>query len=386
MPDEEPLPRNWTRRLRLILLAGGLACASVLLALAIGEVLVRRFAPQQLILKRPDIWRPADSLGWVHRANVRTTINTGERTVTLVTDRDGFRIGRGGSVEAAKRVLLLGDSFMEALQVEYEESVPGLLERALRDRLGAPVAIRNTAVGGWDPPHYLLQARKAIDRERYDLVIIALYLGNDVVNWRGDRIPSRTPAEVHRLRFPRDLHAAEFVDAVLYPINDLLEVRSHLFILLKRRTEALLMRLGLTAAWFPVEFLRREATSTRWAVTGDICRDIGALSARRGVPTLVVLFPTSFQVDRAEFERYVQGFDIDVTAVDLEQPNRLLTEALRTRGLPVLDLLPALRAVQRGGTSLYGSVDRHLSPAGHAAAAAALAPVVAEYLSRPRGR
>jgi hypothetical protein len=186
---------------------------------------------------------------------------------------------------------------------------------------------------------------------------------------------------VHPLRFPRHLGVAEFIDAVLYPINDFLEVRSHLFILVKSRAEPLLMKLGLTAEYFPVEFLRREAASARWAVTGDICRDVAATAAQHGVPTLVVLLPTSFQVDRADFDRYMQGFDVNVAEVDLEQPNQLLAEVLGARGLAVVDLLPTLRKAHRDGTPLYGSVDRHFSPAGHAVAAAVLAPVIAHFLS-----
>src|SRR5437879_3707351 len=121
-----------------------------------GAALLRRVWPQQLAIKRPDICQAVETLGWAHRPNVNTTINTGERTVRVITDRDGLRVGLRGRVEGKRHVLLLGDSFMEALQVEYEQSVAGLLEARLTSRLGEPVAVRNGGVGGWDPPQYLM--------------------------------------------------------------------------------------------------------------------------------------------------------------------------------------------------------------------------------------
>src|SRR5829696_1546083 len=214
-------------------LSGLILMVSCAVALVIGEICVRVIAPQQVILKRDDIWQAADRIGWTHWPNVRTTINTGERTVPYLTDQEGFRVGTRGRIEADTRVLLLGDSFVEALQVPYEQSMAGLLEARLPAAVGKPVAVRNTAVGGWAPSQYLLQARTSLAREKFDLVLVAVFLGNDVQPYRYDSYPARAAATVHHLRVPRHLTSAELIDAVLFPINDALEVRSHLFILLK---------------------------------------------------------------------------------------------------------------------------------------------------------
>lgn len=371
-----------SRRLRYI--AGNLAlvAASCLVALLLGEVLVRFLAPQQLIVKRPDVWRPLDTLGWAHRPQVDAALNTGERKVRFVTDARGFRVGLKAARLTSRRVLLLGDSFMEAMQVEYERSTAGLLEAGLTERLGTPVAISNAAVAGWDPPQYLLQARSTLGQERFDLVLVALYLGNDVVPRRVERYSPRPPAEVHPLRFPRRLSARELVDAVAYPLNDILEVRSQLYIFLKRRAEGQLMRLGLTAEYFPAELLRAEATSPRWQITADICRDIAEVARERGTPTLFLLLPTPFQVDSTAFWTFVRGFGIDPHAVDLDQPNQLLARELAARGLRAVDVLSTFRDAQRQGLRVYGRVDRHFTPEGHQLLERELEPIVAAYLER----
>src|SRR5437867_1962717 len=174
-----------------------------------------------------------------------------------------------------------------------------LREALVALRLGEAVGVRNGGGGGWDPLQYLMEARRRLGREGFDLVIVAVYLGNDVVSRRIERYPPRTPVEdsIHRFRVPQRLRYREFVDAVLYPINDFLQARSQLFNLLKQQAATLRMRLGLTAVSFPADLLRREANSPRWAVTAQICRDIARLARAHGAPTLFVLTPAPFPVD-----------------------------------------------------------------------------------------
>lgn len=364
-------------------LAGNLFLASISLAISItvSEIVVRHLAPQQLIIKRPDLWQPIDSLGWTHRPEVHTTINTGERAVSVITDRDGFRIGHGGRVEADRTILLLGDSFMEALQVEYEQSFAGLLEARLAERFGEPVAVRNAGVSSWDPPHYLIRAGSALQNETFDLVLVMLYLGNDVVTNRVERYQPRRFSDIHRLRVPKEISRSEMVDAVLYPINDFLEVRSHFFIFLKTRAEAIRMRLGLAAVDFPTELLLSESASTRWDITAEICRDIAKLANEHDASVLFAFIPAPFQVDRQEFELAVKGLGVDPEAVDLDQPNRLLGAAFRARELPLVDVLDVFREAHAAGKQLYGRVDRHLSPEGHAVLENALESRVYELMS-----
>ena len=361
--------RDWT--LNLVVVA-----AALTVAFGLGELLVRLVAPQQLILKRPDVWKAVDSLGWVNWPNLHTTINTGERTVGVFTDQDGYRVARTGRVAGNKRILLLGDSFMEALQVEYEQSLAGLLETRLSQRLGEPVAVRNTGVGGWDPPQYFMQARHSLAREHFDLVLVSVYLGNDVVLRRVEEYAPRSPAPVHHLRLPRSLHAAEFIDALFYPFNDFMEQHSQLFMLLKTRLNEVLTRFGLTAEEFPEALLRQEADSPRWSVTAQILSDIRDLAQAHGAPTLFVLIPAPYQVDSAEFHRSLRGFRLDSTAVDLDQPDRLLTAAMRAHRVDVYDVLPDFRQAARTGSRLYGKVDRHPSPAGHELLERVLEPLV----------
>ena len=360
-----------------------LLVGSFAVALILAEVVVRIFAPQQLVLIRPDIWQPVDSVGWRFRPNLNTTVNTGERTVHVYTDRDGFRVGRAGRVAAATRALLIGDSFMAALQVEYEQSLAGLLEERLPGDVGRPVEIRNAGQAGWDTPQYFLEARSTLNRDSFALMVVSVYLGNDVFKTRPEHIPPRLPVETYEFRLPRHLTGGEFVAAFFRPINDFLKRRSHAFVFFKTRLHTTLLRLGLAADDFPEEFLKSQAASPRWDVTSGILADIAGLASRKGIPTLFVLIPAPFQVEPAVFQRYVRGFRVDSSQFYVDQPTRLMRDRLQARGLAVLDVLPAFRAADRQGARLYGSVDPHLTPHGHEVLEALVAPRIAALLQQP---
>lgn len=357
-----------------------LGTVGLVLGVIVCELVVRVAAPQQLILFRPDLWQPADTVGWVHRPDIDITVNTGERPVSVFTDGEGFRVGPDGPVEEGREVLLLGDSYMEALQVEYEQSTSGLLESKLPEMVGGPVAVRNAAVGGWDVDQHLLRARTLMAQRDYEVVVTALYVGNDIISSKREYLSPREPDHRYRLRFPRAFTFREFTDAFLRPANDFMEVRSHLFLFFKNRLQTVRMKMGLAVLTFPAPFLKAEADTERWEVTAELCREINELAQEHGAEALFVLIPAQVQIDEAALAGYVEGYDLDPQSIDLEQPNRRLAADLAARGITLYDPLPEYRSAQEGGERLYGLVDRHFTLEGNELFASLVAPMVAELL------
>lgn len=362
--------------IRLLLLFG-----SILVCLVVLEFLVRLVMPQQLIELRPDVYRPVEGIGHTLRPNLDTTINLGEREVRLLTDTNGYRTNGVVTDEAEVRVLALGDSFTEAMHVEYDETVVGLLETSLSESLGQTVSVVNTAVSAYNPNHYLIRARDELAENDYDLVLVFVYVGNDIVGGRREAMPPRAPTLQHDLRLPRSLSGAEWVDALLYPLNDTLEQHSHLFVLSKNSASLLLARMGLTASYFPEVLLTSFSDSDKWANTADILQDIADLAAEFDTPTLVVILPSVAQVNADEFIWYQVAFGIDPADVDLDQPGRLLTAELEARNVPVTDATPVLReAYEQGVPDLYGRVHKHFNANGHRVVAAFILPQVEAVL------
>lgn len=73
------------------------------------------------------------------------------------------------------RIALIGDSYIEGLQVPFDSSVTGLLQKNNRNKF----EIKNFAVGGYSPVIYYLQLQKVITSYHPQKIILFLY-GNDV--------------------------------------------------------------------------------------------------------------------------------------------------------------------------------------------------------------
>ena len=366
--------RRWAGRLLLLV-------SSVGFSLVLAEGIVRLVRPQQLILLRPDVWVPHAGLGWVQAPEVDTRINTGEREVRFLTDEYGHRIGSQPMSQVTHRVLALGDSFLAAIQVEYEQTFAALAEQRLSAELGASTRVVNTAVGGWGPSQYRLRTRQELERQSYDLVVAFLYLGNDVTGRDIEFFAPRENSIRHRFHWPRRATRQAIVDGLLYPANDALERRSHLYVLFKNQAWFLLVRWGLSARSFPSLLLPEQADSERWATTSRVCADLQREAEARGIPVLFVLLPGISEIDPEVAQSTARAFGVDPERLDLDQPSRRMSSELEKLGLKVLDMTPALRAARAAGRrDLYGSVDAHFAPAGHQVVADALVPLLLDVL------
>lgn len=365
----------------------GLLFFSVGFALFMGEILIRFIMPQQLIVSNPEIWTAADAIGWRHKKNAATVINTGEGLVHFVSDSNGYRINYLDSAFAVSNpdfsILFLGDSFIEAVQVENRQTMPQVIKRLLEQACSCVVHVDNAAVGGWDPNQYLLECRQIINSKNYDLVVVCLYTANDIVNRRIDNFTPQSISISHDFRFPRNLKWNEIVDAMLYPVNDALETTSHLFLLFKSSMSTILAKAGLTAKYFPEVFLKSEKKSSRWLTTAEICKDIQLECSKSETPVLFALISTYYQVYEEIFYEYVEGFDLNVDSVDLNQPNHLLKQTFSTKGIDLVDLLENFRRLAVNGSELYGTIDNHFSADGHQLMADSMLPVIMKMLAIP---
>lgn len=79
------------------------------------------------------------------------------------------------------RILILGDSFIEALQVPLEETLGRRLETELRDA-GRRVEVISAGVSGYGTAGAVLFFEREGVRYNPDLVVLAFYPGNDVGN------------------------------------------------------------------------------------------------------------------------------------------------------------------------------------------------------------
>lgn len=305
------------------------------------------------------------------------------------------------------RVVVLGDSFMEAYQVELRESLP----RRLEDELAPErVEVINLGVGGYGT----LQESLALDEQglRFDpdLVVLAFYAGNDLRNnselletrlWQDGNIKSfgRPYARLRGkdlLQKPPDFATAQaWIEAMRQRDHDL---RLHDRLLAPALVSALLQRLahrigavghaydpnlvlGAYATRFDPDATApplsadeyRAAWEEAWQITQALILRTRATAERHGARFVLLSVPSKFQVDPRYRERVTSEFPR--MRFDPELPSRRLRGFADEQGIELLDLQGALvRQSGAGHPPLYHAFrDRHWNAEGHRVAASELA-------------
>lgn len=352
--------KEWALRALLLVVSGALA----ILAAEFG---LRIFAPQPT-----NVMRLRHDGVFSHVPNLDVVVYGIDSHARVTTNADGLRdIDRPRrKPPGVTRVLVLGDSMVEGLQVSLEETMPKQLEARLRAALpGRRIDVINAGVSGDSGPQELDYLEKDGLGYEPDLIIVAVTLRNDVHEAADTRV------------FPRPL---------LYDLRVWVRARSHLYGLLEKalnrsaRARNALAHLGIVASASRIEqerqikkgrILSREANLFDGRLDAVEARGYRRLFAsydrmlaigrERGIPLLFVLLPSYFQ---ATGFAAALGDPVLVPRVvrnDREPQDRVLAY-FKKRGAQVIDLLPAARG---HGESYFLPHDQHFTAAGHAFAA-----------------
>ncbi len=253
------------------------------------------------------------------------------------------------------RVVVLGDSFVEGVQVALDDLFHRRLERGLAAR--SPVPVEAIALGwsGWGQAQELA----ALEKEglAYDpsLVVVEFLPGNDVRN--NDDELERLANEQSR-QDPLYLHAlreglafsAFVVDRVVVAARNLRGDREALD----------------TDVFREAPRRHPELWARAWARTDALVVELDRVVRGRGGRLVVAIFAQGPEVEAAASGAPSMG-----EGVDLRRPARRMLEICGRRGVPCLDLAPrfvAVPAAERPRLVVVG--DGHWSALGHEKAAA----------------
>jgi hypothetical protein len=368
-----------------------LVVVGVALPLLVLEVALRIFGPIVPGNYETGVWAEGHPVvGHYHIPGATAWIREPEFTTYLRFNRFGLRGPEipTEKLSAIRRVLLLGDSFLEAKQVSEQDALPDRLNVRLQDGMAPPTELLNAGTFDWSQVHEHLYLRHAGPILRPDLVLQFFYVGNDVSDlWprsRGElrdlERPVATVDEDGRLQFPEwRRRTPDQRDRLLGGLNRRSTVlRTYETGVLDKLRYGERDGLGIEGQLLEVFRFKETPQETRaWKTVEALLLATRDEAERQGARYALVIVPGKWQVHKEDWQALLAARDEpDDDRWVLRGPNRRLTQLAEAHQIPVLDLLPPMRDAADAGRRLYHGVDIHWNAAGHEVAAQS----VAEFL------
>jgi hypothetical protein len=122
-------------------------------------------------------------LGYRLKPGVRTRFRTAEFVAEIAINQSGVRDEAeiGPKAPGEKRIVILGDSLVLSVQVDFDRTFGALLEARLNHSApdGVHYRVINAGVQGYGPVEKLLFFRRVAKHFEPDVVLIGLFVGND---------------------------------------------------------------------------------------------------------------------------------------------------------------------------------------------------------------
>jgi len=158
-----------------------LVVGTSILSLVILELALRAFYPSH------GTWRihriPDPELGWVLEPGVEFSRQVPGGYVNVRYNSEGFRDNEhpGQGPENAMRIVVLGDSYMEANMVPLQTVFHKQLEQLTKSH-DSQIVTYNLGVAGYGTLQEYMTFMKAGKKRKPDLVLLAFYMHNDIRN------------------------------------------------------------------------------------------------------------------------------------------------------------------------------------------------------------
>lgn len=356
---------------------GLLFLASVLIALCVGEGAVRTIYPQEL-----GNWTYTRDGLTLHLPNMDHFSHRFGHTIR--TNSVGMR-DHDHSLEKSPgvyRILLLGDSFMEANQVKFEDAFASLLERQVGGVTGRSIEVINASVSGWGTDDELMYLMREGLRYRPDLVLVGMTLHNDVQDNQDEEFHVFTDGHLKERPRPE----ISLGDFAFLQMKEFLASRSHLYqVLLRVKRFSWVQQEGNRLSSHVASLIKRQPTPEvvqAWDMTQHLFRKMKVESLKQGANVAVFLIPLWIQVSEERLKGFLSEHQLLIEQIAIDQPQSRMKAIGQEEQIAIIDLLHDFqRAEKEDPRKLYLLDDGHWTAEGHRLAAS----VVKEQLNHLAG-
>ena len=309
-------------------------------------------------------------------------IRTAEFHVQVHVNTAGF-VDRewGPRRPGVSRVLLVGDSFVQAAQVPLEQGLGRVLSTELTDLRGAEVEVLSMGVPGAGTATSLDLVRTEGIGLKPDVVVLGFLVSNDIMN-NHPLLEGKTDKPFYMLQdgalvpTDREVHLSQGAGSVpLWALSHTLRWGVRRWLSSKEAQRQIDAGDGVPIPLRVHDPQPGPHWEESWQVTAAMVDALGKYCESRGIRLGILLIPDDAQSSTAGRDRMTARWP-ESAQWDLDAATRR-AEGLAAQHAAVLDLQPALSGAGRG---LYFVQDGHWTARGHGAAARAAAPWVSELL------
>lgn len=366
---------------------------STFFSLLMAELCLRSLHPLNEINRYS--WHP--DLGHTRPPNKAGYYTTSEFNTYLSFNESGFRQSKPTSQALSNtfRVAFIGDSYVEGAQVA-EEKVMSSVFQSLGEQSGfncGNLEVRNFGISGYGTTQEYILLRKILSSYHPDLVILMFLPANDIKN---NSIvleqSSNDYATAYRPYFSHvgkdwKLVPPSSQTALKYEGNILAWMRQHIALIhttydVLSNTSFLsstMLRLGLISqARFdaqhniPIDFqvynpLVNKDWQFAWDATFHSLKEIQTLLKAHHIPWLVGIIPNKEQIYSSHWTELIAQYpEMRDKHWDLQFPNRVLSQFLKSEDINFIDLKDALQSARDspGSEMLYFPMDGHFTEYG----------------------
>lgn len=353
----------------------GIVTSDVIIRIA-GPILPGNFTSRALQERHP-------VYGIFHRPGASAWVHDPEFTTFVRFNAEGLRGPEISSAPATgtSRILVLGDSFVEAAEVDEAQALPAMLAKEMSTTHATEVL--NAGVRGWGTAQeYLYLTREGLDLQP-DVVVMVVYVGNDLVDnsreLSGFAEGSPTSRPFYSIKSGNlELSPASAPTATFWePAMEAARGRSALFNFIE---SGVADKLAFADQEEVLRSTHRQvfasppprAWEESWRITESLVIATRHAVEAGGGRFVLVIAPHKAQLDQGEFDRLIRGSPIRGTTWSSTMPMQRLNELAGRAGIPTIDLLAAFQNVP-DTHALFFTENSHWSATGHRIAAEAIA-------------
>ncbi len=338
-------------------------------------------------------WRFHPRLGWTQERGITYDYQPGGGNVRVEFNRLGFRDVEHTLEKPAgtRRIVILGDSFSEALQVNLDQTYWRQLAKLLSEVQGQPWEVINLGVGDWGNGQALLVLREYGIAYQPDLVVSQIFPLNDICNntlelaylckSQNDDYRPYFGLREGRLEQTWTQPGRQWLRSRLisFGVLELLMIK----ILGEERQETVEekhQRLTQERGFRSDPLLLTYASDRRqpavvqraWQTTEALLAETFRICKEEGIGWVGVVAPFEARINESwlHFEQALAQFEPDV-----DYPEKRLGRLFQELGAPVLMLKPLFEEHKE---EVLPFIDGHFSPRAHTLAAEALRDLILE--------